>query len=275
MTVHGDSFTVDLSDSHPQVTGFINSSFPNMMSAVYMALPFLIEPQPRRTRASFRVVDVIAQGGHGRVGYGSGPGHPGDQPLRAGDRRVDHQGPRRRLPRAGDRRAGAAASGSPSKASTPVRDRQFIWHLFHARPGGGASPVGDGWETAGEGQAVGASKFGSIEVAETRFPLFFEHHEFRPDSFGDGKFRAARARYCACRMETDRTGGGQHRRRRRPPSVVRRAWRRATACLTATACVRETTRVLKTKEIDIPVLPGDVFFIESAGEVATALPRIA
>ena len=28
-----------------------------------------------------------------------------------------------------------------------------------------------------------------MEVAEARFPLFFERHEFRPDSAGDGRYR--------------------------------------------------------------------------------------
>ena len=61
--------------------------------------------------------------------------------------------------------------------------------MFQARPGGGASPAGDGWPAAGEWQAAGGIKFGSLEVAEVRFPLFFRRHEFRPDSGGDGRYR--------------------------------------------------------------------------------------
>jgi N-methylhydantoinase B len=137
--------------------------------------------------------------------------------------------------------------------------------MFHARPGGGASPAGDGWETAGEGQAVGASKFGSIEVAETRFPLFFEHHEFRPDSFGDGTFRGGVGSVLRLHVETTEPGvantagdgvrhgsfgtlGGEdglpHRYR---------------------LLSNGAERVLKTKEINVPVMPGDVFFVESMG----------
>src|SRR5258708_7224639 len=71
----------------------------------------------------------------------------------------------------------------------PRSKRPFIWHLFHARPGGGASPAGDGWPTVGEWQAAGGIKFGSVEVTEVRFPLFFRRHEFRPDSGGDGAHR--------------------------------------------------------------------------------------
>src|SRR5262249_59017149 len=61
--------------------------------------------------------------------------------------------------------------------------------MFHARRGGGASAGGDGWSSIGEWHSVGGLKFGSIEVAEARFPLYFRHHEFLPDSGGDGQFR--------------------------------------------------------------------------------------
>ena len=32
----------------------------------------------------------------------------------------------------------------------PRTGRNFIWHMFQARPGGGASPGGDGWSSIGE-----------------------------------------------------------------------------------------------------------------------------
>src|SRR3974377_2297018 len=75
------------------------------------------------------------------------------------------------------------------KGEDPRTGRSFIWHLFHARPGGGASGRGDGWSSIGEWHSVGGLKFGSLEVAEARFPLHFRHHEFLPDSGGDGQFR--------------------------------------------------------------------------------------
>ena len=71
----------------------------------------------------------------------------------------------------------------------PRTEKPFIWHLFQARPGGGGSSAGDGWPGAGEWQAAGGIKFGSIEVQEVRFPLHFRRHEFRPDSGGDGRHR--------------------------------------------------------------------------------------
>lgn len=262
--VHGDSFTVDLSDSHKQVHGFINSSFPNMMSAVYMALAYMIEPTTPKNSGSFRVVDVIAQQGTVVWAFPPAPvtlatNHCAQEIGEAIIKALAGACPERVISGWG-RRFRIAIKGTD-----PRTQRQFIWHLFHARPGGGASPVGDGWETAGEGQAAGASKFGSVEVAETRFPLFFETHEFRPDSFGDGEFRGGAGSVLTLRMEIDE------------PAIANTAGDGAIypsyGALGGddgkphryTLQSGETTRVLKTKEVGIPVLPGDVFYIESAG----------
>src|SRR3546814_17174991 len=74
---------------------------------------------------------------------------------------------------------------TPYSYSTLCRS---IWHLFRARPGGGGSSGGEGCHNAGEWHSAGGLRFGSVEVAEARFPLFFGRHEFRPDSGGDGRF---------------------------------------------------------------------------------------
>jgi N-methylhydantoinase B len=85
----------------------------------------------------------------------------------------------------------------------PRTGRRFIWHMFQARPGGGGSAAGDGYSTIGEWHSVGGIKFGSIEVAETRFPLVFEIHEYRPDSAGDGRSRGGYGGQLRLRVETD------------------------------------------------------------------------
>ena len=155
----------------------------------------------------------------------------------------------------------------------PGTGRPFIWHLFHARPGGGASPAGDGWPAAGEWQAAGGIKFGSVEVMESRFPLFFRRHEFRPDSGGDGQHRGgagsvlelameitapARAntagdgvRHGACGLAGGKDGL-PHRYRLRSAGRY---------------------RVLKTKEVGITVRPGAVFLVESGGGGGWGDPR--
>lgn len=264
VTVTGDSLTVDLSDSHPQVRGFVNSSFPNMMSAVYMALTFLVDPRTPKNSGTFRAVEVIAK--EGTVVWARPPApvtlatnHCAQEISEAVIKAMAQSCPDRVIAGWG-RRFRIALKGVD-----PRTDRQFIWHLFHARPGGGASPVGDGWETAGEGQAMGSSKFGSVEVAETRFPLLFEEHEFRPDSFGDGQFRGGAGSLLRLRVETtepavaNTAGDGT----RHPSYGVLGGSDGLPHRYRLLAGAQE--RVLKTKETDIPVPPGAVFLVESAG----------
>src|SRR5581483_2116021 len=85
----------------------------------------------------------------------------------------------------------------------PRNGRTFIWHMFQARPGGGASSAGDGWPGAGEWQAAGGIKFGSLEVTEVRFALVFKMHEFRPGSGGAGRYRGGPGGIVEMVVETD------------------------------------------------------------------------
>src|SRR5262249_2662739 len=141
----------------------------------------------------------------------------------------------------------------------------FIWHMFHARGGGGASAAGDGWPTAGEGQAAGGIKFGSIEVTEVRFPLFLERHEFRRDSGGAGKFRGGVGSVLVMRVEVaepavaNTAGDGV---RHAPYGLFggREGLPHRYRLIS-----RIRARALKTKEVGIPVRPGDVFLVESSG----------
>jgi N-methylhydantoinase B len=265
VTKRGSDLTVDLSDSHPQVTGFVNSSYPNMRSAVAMALAYLIDPETPKNDGTFRPLTVIAKAG--TVVWANPPApltlctnHCAQEIAESVIKALAPACPTRVLAGWG-RRFRIAIQGID-----PRNGRPFIWHMFHARPGGGASPAGDGWPTAGEGQAAGGIKFGSVEVTEVRFPLFFARHEFRPDSGGDGRYRGGPGSILElhaeiaepARANTAGDGtrhapygilGGQdglpHRYR------LRSRGRR--------------DRVLRTKEVGVVVRPGDVFLVESGG----------
>ena len=52
------------------MTGFINSSYANMRSAVVVALAYLIDPETPKNDGTFRPLKVIAQGGHRGLGAG-------------------------------------------------------------------------------------------------------------------------------------------------------------------------------------------------------------
>jgi N-methylhydantoinase B len=272
VTKRGSDLTVDLRDCHPQVDSFINSSYANMRAAVGMALAYLIDPDIPKNDGTFRPLTVLAR--EGTVAWARPPApvtlctnHCAQEIGEAIIKALSRACPERAMAGWG-RRFRIALQGRHPRTGRP-----FIWHMFQARPGGGASSAGDGWPTAGEWQAAGGIKFGSIEVTEARFPLFFRRHEFRPDSGGDGRYRGGvgavlefvveteepalantagdGVRYGACGMAGGRDGL-PHRYRLLSNGRV---------------------RVLRTKEVGVPVQPGDVFLIESGGGGGWGDPR--
>ena len=273
VTKRGSDLTVDLSESRPQVIGFVNSSYPNMRSAVAMALAYLIDPETPRNDGTFRPLTVVAKAG--TVVWATPPApltlctsHCAQEIAESVIKALAPACPDRVLAGWG-RRFRIAIRGKDPRTGRP-----FIWHMFHARPGGGASSAGDGWPTAGEGHTVGGIKFASVEVTEVRFPLFFARHEFRPDSGGEGRYRGGPGAILELRSEIGEPArantagdgtrhapygilGGQdglpHRYR------LRSRGRRA--------------RALRTKEVGVVVRPGDVFLVESGGGGGYGDPR--
>jgi N-methylhydantoinase B len=234
------------------------------MSAVHMAVAYLIDPRTPKNEGTFRPVTVKANQGTVVWPYPPAPvtlstNHCAQEIAESIIKALAPSCPDRVI--AGwSRRFRIAIQGM-----NPRTKRPFIWHLFHARGGGGASPVGDGWETAGEGQAAGGIKFGSVEVAETRFPLCFARHEFRPDSSGDGRFRGGVGSVLELKMETAEPATG---------NTAGDGVRHASYGILGGGeglphryrmVSRGQTRILKTKEVGIPILPGATFLIESAG----------
>lgn len=273
VTKRGDALIVDLTDSHPQVRGFVNSSFPNTMSAVHMALAYLIDPTTPKNAGTFRPVTVKLRQGTVVWPFPPAPvtlstNHCAQEIAEAVIKALAKACPDRAM--AGwSRRFRIAIQGV-----NPRTKKQFIWHMFHARGGGGASSAGDGWPTAGEGQAAGGIKFGSVEVTEARFPLFLKQHEFRPDSGGGGKFRGGVGSVLTMRVEITEAAKG---------NTAGDGVRHAPYGLYGgedglphryRLISRGRTRFLKTKEVGVPVLPGDVFFIESSGGGGWGDPRM-
>ena len=148
----------------------------------------------------------------------------------------------------------------------PRSGRRFIWHMFQARPGGGGSSAGNGYSTIGEWHSAGGIKFGSIEVAESRFPLVFETHEYRPDSAGDGQFRGGYGGDMRLRIETagpalaNTAGEGTVHGAR---GILGGA-DGAPHDYTLLAPDRPS-RKLKNKEINVPVPSGSVIHVLSGG----------
>ncbi|MBT3533018.1 MAG: hydantoinase B/oxoprolinase family protein, partial [Rhodospirillaceae bacterium] len=183
VTIQGSDLEIDLSATDDQVTSFINSSHANMQSAVAMALAFLFDPETPKNEGSLRPVKVIARQGSLVWANEGAPvtlstSHSAQEVIEAIVKALAPACPDRAMAGWG-RRFRIAIKGEDPRNGKP-----FIWHMFHARPGAGASPGGDGWHGSGEWHSTGGLKFGSVEIAEQRFPLFFQRHEYRPDSGG-------------------------------------------------------------------------------------------
>ncbi|MGH7054790.1 MAG: hydantoinase B/oxoprolinase family protein [Stellaceae bacterium] len=269
VTKRGSDLLIDLSGSDPQVRSFVNSSYPNMRSSVVVALSFLIDPETPKNDGTFRPITVKAK--PGTVVWAE-PGMPvtlatnhcGQEIIEAIVKALAPACPEAAMAGWG-RRFRIAIQGRDPRSDLPG-GKPFIWHFFQARPGGGASPAGDGWPGAGEWQAAGGIKFGSLEVTEVRFPLFFRQHEFRADSGGAGKYRGGPGGVVEMVVETAE------------PALANTAGDgvRHGACGILGGADGmphryvlysdgQPPRPIKTKETGLEIRPGDVLVLESGG----------
>ena len=265
VTKQGSDIEVDLSESDPQSTSFVNSSHANMQAAVAMAFAYLIDADIPKNSGALRPLKVIAK--QGTVVWAD-PGrpvtlctsHPSNEIVEAIVKAMSASCPERAM--AGwSRRFRIAIQGE-----NPRNGRQFIWHLFQARPGGGASSGGDGYSSIGEWHSAGGIKFGSIEVAEVRFPLYFRHHEFRAGSGGDGQFRGGLGVSLDLVLETEKPALGNTAGDgvRYGPCGMLGGEDGATHHYRLLSEGREP-RILRTKEVGIEIRPGDCLEIRSSG----------
>ena len=241
VTKKGSDIEVDLSDSDPQSTSFVNSSHANMQAAVAMAFSYLIDAEIPKNTGALRPLKVIAK--QGTIVWAD-PGrpvtlctsHPSNEIVEAIVKAMSASCPERAM--AGwSRRFRIAIQGED-----PRTGKNFIWHLFQARPGGGASSGGDGWSSIGEWHTVGGLKFGSLEVAEVRFPLHFRHHEFRPGSGGDGQFRGGLGVSLDLVLETEKIAKATPRATARATAPAACSAARTASRITIACCPRAASR---------------------------------
>lgn len=265
VTVRGSDVEVDLSASDAQATSFVNSSHANMQSACAMAFFYLIDPDVPKNDGSLRPLTVKARAGTIVWADDGAPvtlctSHCSNEIVEAIVVALSQACPERAMGGWG-RRFRIAIKGED-----PRTGKGFIWHLFQARPGGGGSIAGDGYNAIGEWHSAGGIKFGSIEVAEVRFPFLFLHHEYRPDSGGAGQHRGGTGADLEMVIETAKAAVGNT-----AGDGVRHGARGMLGgqdgaphhYLLRSANGHE--RVLQTKQVGIEILPGDTLVVHSGG----------
>jgi N-methylhydantoinase B len=266
VTVTGDNIEVDLTASDPQVIGFVNSSYANTVSAVHYAVAYLIDPTTPKNSGTFRPITVKTKEGtvvhpHAPAPVTMSTNHPAQEIAESimkalapacPDRVVSGWGKRYRI---------------ALKGEDPRNGKPFIWHMFHARPGAGASQEADGWSNIGELSSGGGLKFGSIEVMEARFPLFFKRHDFRKNSAGDGKHRGGFGISLEMVVETEKpvfavpAGEGKYH----APYGLMDGKDGKPHFYKVVRAADGSELELKTKEVGVMIQPGDTLKVESAG----------
>jgi 5-oxoprolinase (ATP-hydrolysing) len=262
--IAGDSMTIDLSESSPQVEGFINSAYANTRSLAHAAIMYLAPIDVARNEGSMRPVQIIAP--RGLVVNANPPAPVCMSTNHCAEEVVE----------AVFKALAAAIPGSVSAGFSrrlryaitgvdPRNGRRFIWHFFLARGGGGASNGYDGWSNVGEINVAGGIRSPSIEVTEERFPFFIRRHELRPDSGGVGAWRGGLGAVCDLVYEGDgpallnTAGDGVVV----PPFGLFGATDGLPHHYTIVSDGAE--RVLRSKEVGVVVNPGDHIICLSSG----------
>ena len=195
VTISGDSMAIDLGESSTQVTGFINSAYANTRSLAHAAIMYVAPADVAKNEGSMRPVDIIAP--KGLIVNANPPApvcmstnHCAEEIVEAIFKALAQAVPKE-VNAGFSRRLRYAITGKD-----PRTGRQFIWHFFLARGGGGATYGYDGWPNVGEINVAGGIRSPSIEVTEERFPFFIRRHELRPNSGGNGAWRGGLGGIC-------------------------------------------------------------------------------
>ena len=264
VTVRGDNMTIDLSDSSPQVTGFINSAYANTRSLAHVAIMYMAPSDVPKNEGSMRPVKVIAPKGlivnpNPPAPVCMSTNHCGEEIVEAVFKALAPVAPD--AVNAGfSRRLRFAITGRD-----PRTGNRFIWHFFFGRGGGGASRGYDGWSCVGEVNVAGAIRSPSVEITEERFPFKIVRNDLRPGSGGDGTWRGGLGAVFEMVYEGDEpaklnmAGDGVIN----PPFGLFGGAPGLPHRYMVVSDGRE--RMLKSKETEVPILPGDRIVALSAG----------
>lgn len=264
VTVQDDHMTIDLSESSSQVTGFINSAYANTRSLAHVAIMYMAPSDVPKNEGSMRPVKVIAP--RGLIVNPNPPApvcmstnHCGEEIVEAVFKALAPVAPE--AVNAGfSRRLRFAITGR-----NPGTGNRFIWHFFFGRGGGGASRGYDGWSCVGEVNVAGAIRSPSVEITEERFPFKIVRNDLRPGSGGDGTWRGGLGAVFEMVYEGDEpaklnmAGDGVIN----PPFGLFGGEPGLPHRYKVVSNGRE--RMLKSKETEVPILPGDHIIALSAG----------
>ena len=272
LTVHGDDLEVDLAESSPQVSSFINSPLANTISAVGVAVIYLCSGEVPVNSGCLRPIRIITRKGtivdpRPPAPVGACTTHCASEIIEAVLQAAAQAVPGKSI--AGyARRFRYAVSGKQPRTGRP-----YVWHLFHGRGGGGACWGSDGWSNMGVIINPGGVRSPSIERTELEFPFWVRRYEFRTDSAGAGRWRGGSGSVFEMEMRGDEPAflnsagdGTVHA----PYGLL---GGRPGQPHSFSVCAGGAMRPLSTKEVGVRLGPGDWVRNHSAGGGGMGDPR--
>ena len=257
--------TIDLSDSSPQVEGFINSAYANTRSLAHAAIMYLAPMDVARNEGSMRPVQIVAP--RGLVVNANPPApvcmstnHCAEEVVEAVFKALAPAIPAA-VSAGFSRRLRYAITGHD-----PRTGRQFIWHFFLARGGGGASEGFDGWSNVGEINVAGGIPLAKHRGHGGAIPVL--RRAARAAARLGRRGRVARWASARCAIWCTRA--------KALPCSTRQAtasWCRRSGCSARRDGMPHhyriesngTERVLGSKEVGVVVNPGDHIICFSSG----------
>lgn len=202
VTLTDGEVEVDLSDSADQCPSIVNSPYANTCAAVYAAFMYLADDEQIHNGGSLRCIRVVT-----RTGSICDPRPPapvvGSTTLTAGV--IMEAVVKAMAEAAPDSAIGGYCRRFRYVIAGVDRDgRDYIWHYFFNRGGGGACSTADGWTNVGVLHNPGGIRTPSVERTEASFPFFIERYAIRPDSAGAGKHRGGFGGTFVLRYEGER-----------------------------------------------------------------------
>lgn len=200
--IAGNQAIFDYSESDPQVAGFINSPYPNTVSATYLAVFTMVDPNIAHNEGAGRCIKVIAP--EGSIVNPRYPAPVTACTVPTAETIVEAvwaaltQAAPKRVQAAWGRWCGQSTMGLNPRTGRPFGELHFM-----GKGGAGAMAGFDGWDHLGTVICLGGLRSPDPELHELVNPYSVLQYEYLPDSAGPGQWRGGMGIIYRYRVDAD------------------------------------------------------------------------
>jgi len=200
--ISGDQAIFDYSESDPQVPGFINSPYPNTVSATYLGVFAITDPNIAHNEGAGRQIQVIAP--EGSIVNPVYPAPVTACTVPTAETIVEAvwaaiaQAVPEKVQAAWGRWCGQSTMGFNPRTGRPFGELHFM-----GKGGAGAMKGFDGWDHLGTVICLGGLRSPDPELHELLNPYFILQYEYLPNSAGPGEWRGGMGTIYRWRVDAD------------------------------------------------------------------------